>query len=104
MRALLRLVGLRNLAARPARAALAAGGIALGVALVVAIQLINGSTATALRRTVEDVAGRAQLQVVAASDSGLPEALLEPVRASPEVALAVPLVEGGALVDDGRGE
>jgi putative ABC transport system permease protein len=104
MGALLRLIGLRQLRARPGRTALAFAGIALGVALVLAIQLINRATLAALRQTVEDSAGRAQLQVVAASDAGLPEDVLEQVRATPGVSLAVPLVEGAAFVADGQGE
>jgi putative ABC transport system permease protein len=104
MVALLRLIGLRELRARAGRTALAVGGIGLGVALVLSIQLINRTTLAALRETVEGTAGRAQLQVVATSDAGLPEAMLEEVRAVAGVALAVPLVEGVVLVDDGRGE
>jgi putative ABC transport system permease protein len=104
MAALIRLIALRQLAARPGRSALAVVGIALGVALVLSVQLINRSTLAALRDTIEGAAGRAQLQVGAASDAGLPEDVLEKIRAIPEVTLAVPLVEGRALVDDGRGE
>jgi putative ABC transport system permease protein len=102
--ALARVIVLRQLFARPGRTALAVGGIALGVALVLAMQLINHATLATLRDTVDEVAGRAQLQVVAASDAGLPEELLDLVRAAPEVALAVPFVEGTALVADGQGE
>jgi putative ABC transport system permease protein len=104
MRPAWRLIARRQLRAHPGRTLLAVAGIALGVALVLAIQLINRSTLVALRQTVEDTAGRAQLQVLATSDAGFPEEVVEHVRGLPGVTLAVPLVEGSALVDDGRGE
>jgi putative ABC transport system permease protein len=101
---LVRLVALRQLRARPGRALLAVGGIALGVALLLAMQLINRAAIVALRQTIEGAAGRAALQVVAPSDAGMPEDVLARVRAFPDVAVAVAVVEGPALVDDGRGE
>jgi putative ABC transport system permease protein len=104
MGTLLRLIGLRDLRVRRARTALAVGGVALGVALVLAIQMINQATLVAFRRTIEGTAGNAQLQVVASSESGLPEAVLDAVRAAPGVTLAVPFVEGSVFVADGSGE
>ena len=104
MAALLRLVGVRQLAVRPGRTALAAGGVALGTALLLAIQLINGASITALRRTIDETAGRASLQVEPPTEIGMDEGVLDVVRATPGVAVAVPVVEGSVLVDDGRGE
>jgi putative ABC transport system permease protein len=104
MRALLRWIGVRQLAVRPGRTALAVGGIALGTALLLAIQLVNAASLAALRRTVDDAAGRASLQVLPPTEVGFPEAVLETARATPGVSVAVPVVEGSVLVDDGRGE
>jgi putative ABC transport system permease protein len=104
MGALVRLIALRDARARLGRSALAASGIALGVALVLAMQLINGASVAALRQAVEAGAGRAELEVVATSDAGVPEDALDVVRGVPGVAVAVPFIEGPALVEDGRGE
>jgi putative ABC transport system permease protein len=101
---LIGLIGLRQLAARPGRTALAVGGIAVGTAMLLAIQLINVASLAALRRTVDDTAGRASLQVVPPTEVGFPEEVLETVRATPGVSVAVPVVEGAVLVEDGRGE
>jgi len=101
---LLGIIGLRDLRVRRLRTALAVGGVALGVALIMAIQIINQATLVAFRQTIEGTAGRAQLQIVAPSESGLPAAVLEAVRGAPGVALAVPVVEGTIFVADGSGE
>jgi len=101
---LLRKVNLRQLRAHPGRAVLAVCAVALGVSLVLAVELINQAVFAAFRETIEGTAGRAQLQVVGTTEVGLPEQVLETVRSAPGVAVAVPIIEGVAFVDDGRGE
>jgi putative ABC transport system permease protein len=80
------------MARRPLRAVLATLGIALGVALVIAIQIINGSTIGFFRESVVSFAGNARLSVTG-DDAGFPEEHLEKVRGVEGVANAAPTVE-----------
>ena len=70
--------------------ALTAGGVACGVALVVAIRVINASTLAAFTDAIEDLAGTAALQVRGAGPFA--EAVADRVRAVPGVDHAVPIV------------
>lgn len=81
---LIRLISIRHLAHSPLRSALTVGGVAVGVATLVAVAVINRSVLTAFRSTVETVAGRADL-TVAGSESGFDESVLEKVKAVPGV-------------------
>ena len=60
MGALLRLVSLRHLRLRLLRTVLTTLGITLGVAAVVAMTLANDSVTASLRKTTEQVAGKAE--------------------------------------------
>jgi putative ABC transport system permease protein len=75
-----------------ARAALPVAGVALGVAVLLAIRLANASALAAFVETVEVVAGRANLQV-AAGPEGFDERLFPLVRAVPGVTAAAPVVQ-----------
>ncbi|HTU59523.1 MAG TPA: FtsX-like permease family protein, partial [Polyangiales bacterium] len=66
-------------------------GIALGVAVVFAISVLNRSVMASFRQAVEDVSGKAALCV--GRGTGLPEELLDRVREVPGVAAAVPVIE-----------
>jgi putative ABC transport system permease protein len=71
------------------------GGIATGVALIVAINVINSSILESFQRTIEVMAGPAALEItLGVGEVGFPEATVETVRADPDVAAAVPLVRG----------
>jgi putative ABC transport system permease protein len=67
-------------------------GVALGVGVYVAIELSSASLRVSLRRTIDKVAGKAQLEV-SASEAGVPESTAEAVRAVPGVAAAAPVIE-----------
>lgn len=67
-------------------------GVALGVAVWVAIQLAATSLEEALRTTVDRIAGKAHLQVTS-GEVGFPEEALEMARAAPGVKAAAPVVE-----------
>lgn len=73
-------------------------GVALGVAVLVAMRLANQAVLSSFHRTVVGIAGRTQLQVHA-GDLGFPEEVLERVQAVPQVAAAAPVIE--AAVDTG---
>jgi putative ABC transport system permease protein len=99
---LLRQLSLPQLRASWGRTALVVGGIATGVSLIVAIDIINATIVANLRNVLEMVAGPAELQVtLGIGEIGFPESVRERVEADPDVALAVPLVRGTiALADD----
>jgi putative ABC transport system permease protein len=86
------------------RMALAVLAIALGVGLVVAIQLMNAAVLDAFLDTIDGTAGRAALTVSAGEGFTFPETVRDTVAAVPGVALAVPLVTGIAFPDDASGE
>jgi putative ABC transport system permease protein len=97
-------VSLNQFRASWGRGGLVVGGIATGVSLIVAINVLNTSVLAAFRQTIESVAGAAALQVtLGLGEVGFDEAVVDIVRADPDVAAAVPLVRGTiSLADDPR--
>jgi putative ABC transport system permease protein len=77
----------------PAQLALSVLGVAMGVAVVVAIDLAIQSSREAFRMSTEAVAGRAT-HVVVGTVGGLDETLFARVRAEPGLREAAPVVEG----------
>jgi len=96
---LLRLLSLPYFAKHRLRSLLTLAGIALGVAVLVAMYEANESVVAGLRQTIMQIAGAAELQV-SAGDTGIPEELLDRVRSVGEVGSASPVVE--AVVGTGR--
>src|SRR4029079_18893473 len=79
-------------------------GIVLGVAVFVAMHTANQAVFFAFERTVDRMAGAAQLQV-STGEAGFPEDVLEKVQAVPEVEVAVPVIEAaGAPRNGGAGD
>jgi putative ABC transport system permease protein len=77
-------------------------GIVLGVAVFVGMHTANQSVLFAFYKTIDRIAGKAELQITA-GEGGFPETVLERVQAMPEVKVAVPVIE--APVDTNlRGE
>ena len=70
-------------------------GIVLGVAVFVAMHTANQAVFFAFERTVDRIAGAAQLQVTS-GEAGFPEEVLERVQSIPEVQVAVPVIEAPA--------
>ena len=71
-------------------------GIVLGVAVFVGMHTANQSVLFAFYKTIDRIAGKAELQITA-GEGGFPEGVLEQVQAMPEVKVAVPVIE--AAVD-----
>jgi putative ABC transport system permease protein len=94
----------RHVRAGFGRTALSVIALALGVALVVAIQLMNAAVLDSFLDTIDGMAGRAALTVSAGEGLTFDEALVDQVAKVPGVTLAVPLVTGVAFPDDGTGE
>lgn len=84
---LLRTVSLRRFAEHRLRTAMTVLGVALGVAVLVAVVATNKSILASLRETLGHVSGKVHLEVKG-GDTGLPEAVLDQVRKLPEVANA----------------
>jgi putative ABC transport system permease protein len=95
---LFRFVGLRHLLEKPGRTLLATLGVSLGIALYVAIQLINRSTSDSFRESMESLAGRSKL-TVSAGETGFPEGVVDRLQKVPGVRTAVPLVVSRAYLD-----
>jgi len=96
------LTGLRDLVRRPLHTGLMVVGVALGVAVVVAIDLASTSASRGFAQSTRAVVGRATHQVVG-GPSGVPQGLLLRVRAEAGVRASAPVAEGYVLaIDHGR--
>lgn len=94
-------INLRWLRLKSGRTAITLTGIALGVAMVVAVLAANRSILAAYQRALGNQAGRAEIQVAGPGDGGMDLGLLDLVRAIPGVRDAVPVVKGRGLVQAG---
>ncbi len=97
-RSLLR-TGLRDLTRRPLHTGLMLLGVALGVAVVVAIDLANGAAQRGFRRSTDALVGRATHRVVG-GPSGLDQALFARLRVEGGLRASAPVVEGVLIADD----
>ncbi|HET6448988.1 MAG TPA: FtsX-like permease family protein [Conexibacter sp.] len=77
----------------PLQELIALAGIAVGVALVFAVQVANTSVSASVERLVRGTTGAADLQLVARSPSGFDAAVVDDVARLPDVARVAPLVE-----------
>jgi putative ABC transport system permease protein len=93
---LLRLITWPYIRRHRLRTALTTVGIILGVAVFVGMHTANESVLFAFYKTIDRIAGKAELQITA-GEGGFPEDVLERVQAMPEVRAAVPVIE--AAVD-----
>jgi putative ABC transport system permease protein len=99
---LLRRSGRRYLQRHPWQLALSVLGIALGVAVVVSIDLANASAQRAFGISMEAVSGRATHQIVAGK-AGLDESVYTDLRVELGLESIAPVVEGSlAIVGQGR--
>lgn len=93
MLGLLRSVSWRHLKRHLLRTLLTFLGIALGVAVIVAIAIVNRSLTTSFQTTIDQIAGKAVLQV-ANGESGVPEDFFPVIRDTPGVEDAAAAVDG----------
>ncbi len=96
-RTLLYLYGWR-LRAHPFQELLAGAGIAIGVALLFAVQVANHSITGSVEQLMRGITGHAQLELAARDEQGFDERLLLAVRGIAGVRAAAPTVERRALV------
>ena len=89
---LLRLISWPYVRKHIVRTMLTTAGIVLGVAVFVGMHAANESVLFAFNRTVDQIAGRTQLQV-SAGETGFNEQVLDTVQDTPAVGIAVPVIE-----------
>lgn len=96
---------LRQLLQKPLRVVFAVLGVGLGIALFVAITMINRATLDYFKDTVTSISGTSKLAVTG-DETGFPEEVLEKVDRLPDVAHAAPSLEIRAryTTKDGRDE
>ena len=92
MRPLFR-AGIRDLIRRPLFSGLMLAGLALGVAVVTAIDLASQSALRSFELSSESIVGRTTHQVVG-GPAGVPEALYREIRSASGIIQAAPVVEG----------
>jgi putative ABC transport system permease protein len=96
---LLRKVSLRQLRANWARTVLVVVGIATGLALIVAIRVINASVLANFRDTLEMISGPAALQItMGTGEVGFEESVAGRVAIVPGIAAVIPLVRGSVAL------
>jgi putative ABC transport system permease protein len=93
----------RRVRARAVQELLALVGIAIGVALLFAVQVSNRSLSASIAQLTHGLVGDAQLQLVGRGPEGFDERLVERVRNSPGVRAVAPMLVAQAnLVVGGR--
>ena len=97
-----RFVSLPDLAQHRLRALFPLVGIALGVAVFIAVRVTNTSTLGAFARTVDAIAGRAGLEITGRG-ALLDEAVLPQARRVPGVAAVAPLILADVVVPEAGG-
>jgi putative ABC transport system permease protein len=97
---LLRRISLKHLFHQKARTLIAIFGIALGVASMTSIDIVNRSVIKSFEDSINNITGRAVLQIIGA-ESGFPESMLERVQRVPGVEYAVPVIETNASLVQG---
>ncbi len=99
---LLRRVNLPYLRMNRLRTSLTVVGIALGVAMLVSVDLVNRSLAASFRSSIDDLAGKAVYQVTAKGDGQLEEGLGQTLEGVSGVAGVTPVVQGMAPMAEDR--
>ncbi len=92
----------RGWRAKPISAALNVLGLAIGIAVYLAIRIVNHSATQSFQAGIDLVAGRSDLEITA--PTGVVEALHQKVSGFPGVRAATPIVEGYATLAATPGE
>ncbi len=95
------LTSLRELRRYKAQAMLSLMGIALGVAVMVAVDLANESARRAFALSMEALTGKATHRIVSDNPLGIPEAYFAQLRVAQGIRAATPIVEGTLKTPDG---
>jgi putative ABC transport system permease protein len=92
-------LSLRRLRRRPLQTILLVLGVAIGVAMMVSIDLANGSARRAFELSTDAVTGRTTHRIVPTDSNGLDEDVYRQLRRELGYTLAAPVVEGYVLAD-----
>ncbi len=92
-------LSLRRLRRRPFQTILLVLGVAIGVAMMVSIDLANGSARRAFALSSDAVTGRTTHRIIPADTNGLDEEVYRRLRLELGYTRAAPLVEGYVIVD-----
>lgn len=95
----LKTVSLRHFRLHLLRTALTVLGIALGITVFVGIKLVNDATLGSFRQMINNVAGRAQIEV-SRGRSGFEEHVFDDVQKVSGVAKATPLIRSSAYLEN----
>ncbi|MBI1879294.1 MAG: ABC transporter permease [Chloroflexi bacterium] len=95
----LTLLALRHTTRHPIQSLLLILGVALGVAMIVAIDLANGSASQAFALSTDSIAGKATHQIVA-TPGDLPSSLYEQLRVELGLTDIAPVVTGRVLLKE----
>lgn len=98
---LIRRLAWRRIREEPLRLSLTVGGVSLGVAVYLSIQLANDSSLRAFRNSLDAISGNTHLQV-GAGDRGIPENLFPIIRKSKGVKRAAPVIQQTAWIRKSR--
>jgi putative ABC transport system permease protein len=102
MNRLIARIGRADLARHPLQTGLAMLGVAIAVAVVVAVDLANHSAREAMRVSLESVTGSATHQIVG-GPAGVDERLYTRLRTDRGLRRAAPVIQGGVVRADGSG-
>jgi putative ABC transport system permease protein len=84
---------LRHIMGRPGRTTLTLLSVVIAVAAVTSVTIATSTTRVAYREMFASVSGRSELEVTAAGGGSFDESILEQVRQTPGVRVAVPVVQ-----------
>lgn len=90
----------RRLRRRPMQTILLVVGVAIGVAMMVSIDLANGSAQRAFELSTDAVTGRATHRIVPAGPHALPDTVYVQLRQELGYTLSAPVVEGYVLAEE----
>jgi len=89
--------------AHPLQELLAGAGIAVGVALLFAVQIANSSIASSVGATLRGITGSAQIEVESGDEHGFDARLVRAMRALPDVQVAAPILQRRSIAEGPRG-
>jgi putative ABC transport system permease protein len=92
----------RSLGSRWGRTVLTILSIVIGVAAVVSVSVMTATTRNAQQLMFQTVTGRATLEIKIAGDAGFEGGIIDKVRQTPGVEMAVPLIERSAKLMKGE--
>ncbi|MGQ0679786.1 MAG: FtsX-like permease family protein [Actinomycetota bacterium] len=96
---LFKLLNLRRFVEHRARTALSVSGVSIGAALLVAVLGLLGSLTGSVEGFIQDLSGRADLEISAVTGEGLEETSFFGVEEAPGVQAAVPMIRSRALIN-----